>query len=69
MITGLLTTDPARRYTLNTIRTHPWFRQGSEEVPRPIGIKVSTNCIPVDPGVLKLMGDYNEVEEEARKYV
>ena len=57
LIQGILTTDPAKRYTLKTIKNHEWFKhpQKSEFYLEkiPYGIKVAEELIPLDEGILE----------------
>lgn len=60
MITGLLTTDPEKRYRLKDIRGHPWFKSMSESpLPLNIGIKVGIHSIPIDLNVISQLSEYN----------
>jgi 5'-AMP-activated protein kinase, catalytic alpha subunit len=50
LIAGILNTDPNRRFGIEEIRNHAWYRQGKEEIAP--GILVGYSQIPVDPSIL-----------------
>lgn len=57
LIKGILNTDPGKRFSIEDIRKHHWFRQVAEE--KCPGILVGYDQIPVDSQILKQLEIYN----------
>ncbi|OMJ94574.1 hypothetical protein SteCoe_2219 [Stentor coeruleus] len=57
LISCILNTDPNKRYGIDEIRNHPWYRQVKEEICP--GILVGYNQIPVDTYILSLLQKFN----------
>lgn len=72
---GILTTDPQRRMTLKQIKQHEWFKHVNNNIfynliHPPIGIKVSSNLIPVDSNIVEELKQYEPAStEEIKKYI
>jgi serine/threonine protein kinase len=67
LIKRILNTDPERRYSIDQIRSHPWYKLYVPNEPQ--GILVGTHRIPVDDVILDQIPDYNLEKEEVRKHV
>lgn len=67
LIKRILNTDPDRRYSIEQIRSHPWYKLYVPNEPQ--GILVGTHRIPVDEVILEQTPDYNFEKEEVRKHV
>lgn len=52
LITSILNTDPDKRFTIEQIKAHPWYRQIKNVKDYP-GIIIGTDLIPVDSENLK----------------
>jgi len=48
MITGILTVDPEKRFTVENIHNHSWFNIYRRSYEIPPGIVVGYNRIPID---------------------
>jgi 5'-AMP-activated protein kinase catalytic alpha subunit len=57
LISCILNTDPNKRYDIDEVRNHPWYRQVKEEICP--GILVGYNQIPVDTYILSLLQKFN----------
>ncbi|OMJ87208.1 hypothetical protein SteCoe_11134 [Stentor coeruleus] len=57
LIKCILVTDPDKRFNINDIRDHTWFKQSSEEACP--GILIGYDQIPVDSQILKQLDFYN----------
>ena len=67
LIACILNTDPNKRYGIEEIRNHPWYRQQKEEICP--GILVGYNQIPVDPYILSQLQKFNLKEEYVRQCI
>jgi 5'-AMP-activated protein kinase catalytic alpha subunit len=67
LLRHMLDLNPMTRYTLQEIRTHPWFNSMSYKlIP---GIIIGYNIIPVDENILNLCVTYNFDKEKVRESV
>lgn len=57
LLNSILNTDPEKRFTIEQIREHPWYKQHSENTYN--GIVVGQDQIPVDQGTIKQMEKYD----------
>lgn len=57
LIARILNTDPKKRFGIEEIRNHPWYRQHKEEICP--GILVGYNQIPVDPYILSQLEKFD----------
>ena len=57
LIACLLNTDPNKRYGIEEIRNHAWYRQNKEELCP--GILVGYNSIPVDSYILSMLEKFD----------
>ena len=57
MIKGILETDSKKRFTIEQIRNHPWYKQHTEQIHS--GIIVGTDQIPVDENILEELTKYD----------
>lgn len=67
LISGILNTDPSKRFGVEEIRNHVWYRQFSEELCS--GILVGYNQIPVDPNILNQLKELNFDIEYVRQCI
>ncbi|CAK90615.1 unnamed protein product (macronuclear) [Paramecium tetraurelia] len=58
MISGILTVDPQKRFTIEDIHNHPWFKLYRRSYEIPPGIVVGYNRIPVDQDILKQLKSF-----------
>ncbi|CAD8148519.1 unnamed protein product [Paramecium pentaurelia] len=58
MISGILTVDPEKRFTIEDIRNHPWFKLYRRSYEIPPGIVVGYNQIPIDQDILKQLKSF-----------
>jgi 5'-AMP-activated protein kinase catalytic alpha subunit len=65
LLKHILTTDPDRRYTIEQIRAHPWYRQVTQELSS--GILVGYNQIPVDLSILRKLEEFGFSPEYGQK--
>lgn len=64
LISGMLTTDPTRRMTLNDIRQHPWYRQIPESSKK---MTDSAGNLAMDEEVLEQLDSYGYQREYSVK--
>ncbi len=67
LIRGILNTDPARRFTLDDIKKHPWFALHSMQQRQ--GIIVGVHQIPIEPAVLRQLSNFGFDPEYTQKCV
>ncbi|CAK71237.1 unnamed protein product (macronuclear) [Paramecium tetraurelia] len=67
MIQGILTVKPDKRFTINDIRNHPWFKIYRRTYEIPPGIVVGYNRIPIDQEILKQLKQYGIDIDHAQK--
>ncbi|CAD8051193.1 unnamed protein product [Paramecium sonneborni] len=67
MIQGILTIKPDKRFTINDIRNHPWFKIYTRNYEIPPGIVVGYNRIPIDQEILKQLKSYGIDIDHAQK--
>ena len=67
MISGILNTDPEKRFTLNEIRGHSWFRKIVSEYSK--GIQVGYNQMPINKEILVKLEDYKMDAEYTQKCI
>ncbi|CAD8053988.1 unnamed protein product [Paramecium primaurelia] len=67
MIQGILTVKPDKRFTINDIRNHPWFKIYKRNYEIPPGIVVGYNKIPIDSEILKQLKQYGIDIDHAQK--
>jgi len=68
MLKGILNTDPQKRFTIQDIRSHPWYnliRLDRE----PEGIIIGLNPVPVDYNILQRLEDFNIEAGYAKKCI
>jgi len=66
LIKNILTTDPAKRYTIEDIRKHPWMNQ--MEMPKKSeGIIVGYHQMPIDLSILNQLEQYGFQYDNAQK--
>jgi len=68
MIKGILNTDPARRFTLQDIKSHPWYNLIRLER-EPEGIMIGVNPVPVDYNILQKLEELNFEAGYAKKCI
>lgn len=61
----ILNIDPERRYTIDQIRNHPWYKLHTPKEPQ--GIIVGYHRIPIDEAILIQVPGYGYDPEEVRK--
>ena len=67
LLMHMLDLDPMTRYTLQEVRSHPWFNlRDYKLIP---GIIIGYNIIPVDEKILNLCVTYNSDKEKVRESV
>ena len=67
LLTKILTTDPNNRYTLNQIKSHPWFNFNTVKVNE--GLLVNITIIPIDDKIIMKMEEYGFNKDETRQNV
>ena len=67
MLKCILNTDPAKRYTVEEIRKHPWYQLHQPREHE--GIIVGTHQIPVDNNILNLLEKYKFDVEYGQKCI
>ena len=64
LIRGILTTDPEKRITLAQIKSHPWYKQYTQELNT--GIILGYDYVPVDKNIITSLKNYNIDIENAQ---
>lgn len=64
----ILCTDPAKRFTAEDIRTHPWFSHITEKSVQK-GIIIGINEIPIYPMILDLLEKFRFNPKDAERYI
>ncbi|CAD8043778.1 unnamed protein product [Paramecium primaurelia] len=67
MITGILTVDPEKRFTIDNIHNHSWFNIYRRSYEIPPGIVVGYNRIPIDQDILKQLKSFGIDIDHAQK--
>jgi len=65
LLRKILNTDPNTRYTLQQIKSHPWFSINITKINE--GLLVNISVIPIDEKLLTKMEEYGFNREEARQ--
>ena len=65
----VLNTDPKKRYTINDIRNHEWFKKYHSKEPPKAGIYIGYNQIPVDEEVVSLLKDFGINSDYAKNLI
>eukprot|EP00826_Nyctotherus_ovalis_P012849 TRINITY_DN1341_c0_g1_i23.p1 TRINITY_DN1341_c0_g1~~TRINITY_DN1341_c0_g1_i23.p1 ORF type:complete len:421 (+),score=84.19 TRINITY_DN1341_c0_g1_i23:73-1335(+) len=67
MLRGILTVDPAKRFTIDDIRRHPWFALSPAKAKQ--GIVVGVHQVPSEPSILKQIESYGFSTEYTQKCI
>ena len=65
LLRKILNTDPNTRYTLQQIKSHPWFNINITKINE--GLLVNISVIPIDEKILTKMEEYGFNREEAKQ--
>ena len=67
LISRILTTDPANRYTIDQIRSHPWYKQVKQDLAS--GLLVGYNQILMDKQIITQLEQYGLKAEHAKSCI
>ena len=67
LLNHIMKIDPLERYTIQQIKTHPWFNLVTPHLIG--GITIGVNEIPVDENILDMVEQYNFDREKCRQNI
>lgn len=62
LLKKILNTNPRQRYTIDDIKSHPWFNQLKPNISE--GYLIGVNDIPIDHDIIKSLEEYDFDKEE-----
>jgi 5'-AMP-activated protein kinase catalytic alpha subunit len=63
----VLNTDPKKRYTIDDIQKHNWFKKHHSKEPQKAGIYIGYNKIPIDDEIIGMLQEFDINSEYAKK--
>ena len=67
LISKILNVDPEKRFGIEQIRTHPWYRKAKSEFSQ--GIQVGYNQMPINQEILEMLKKYDFDLEHSQKCI
>lgn len=67
LLKNILNTDPEKRFTIEQIRNHPWYKQHADKIYS--GIIVGQDQIPVEDRIVKEMEQYKFTSDYSKKCI